>query len=670
MNSDNVIYHTSIIAIAAGEKHSVFLHSDHTVTATGDNSNGQCDVGEWKNVKRIVAQDDMTIAITQDGAVLSTSPFQYVQSVSSTWTSIVDVCVCGIFELIAVDADGFVHSTLFSQNYSFLNDWTNVLCIASNRYGAVYAVQENGAVLTGGKSISQIVTQWNDMIYIYADIQQIIGINNNGDILTSRAVTQKAEIGQVNMFSGDYRNSCHFATLNPMWNTIKKLSQRVTYWRSDCYFLLPNGTIWSRKTARIIDGEGFDLFSWSNVVAIASDKDSEFLAGIRDDGTVIVAGYAIESSWRSIIPKVCKWESINSIAVIDNCLFGLRSDGKVLVACLDDNANSHLKSWKNISQILVTCHWNRKELIALTSDGHIKTTDKKRQKMVEKWSDVAFISSVDSEIIAWDHDGHMRWTDGELFSASPFQRGFYDPSNLLYITGDYKSGLGIKKDGSLFLFPDASNYSHWGNMACVFYFNSNITVGISENGQVLFGEKSMIHIEEEHCKHMLLIRMFDHLKSGNIIWGHVDSKPGFHSSTNSDLIEELEKDEADRIEKDKKQRIEEDRKRKEQLLKKEQKPSGTRQTEYPRPTNTSHAKTTKRKGFFATLFESIIDNIESPYETVTLDAEERWENLIWNQTNSTNEERKERGELTDTEYALKRMERKEHLNKLRDNDCD
>ena len=41
----------NIVAISAGEFHTVGLKSDGTVVAVGGNGSGQCEVSQWKNIK-------------------------------------------------------------------------------------------------------------------------------------------------------------------------------------------------------------------------------------------------------------------------------------------------------------------------------------------------------------------------------------------------------------------------------------------------------------------------------------------------------------------------------------------------------------------------------------------------------------------------------------------
>ena len=52
----------AITAITAGRGYTVGLRKDGTVVAVGLNDNGQCDLGDWKNVASIHASGNITYA--------------------------------------------------------------------------------------------------------------------------------------------------------------------------------------------------------------------------------------------------------------------------------------------------------------------------------------------------------------------------------------------------------------------------------------------------------------------------------------------------------------------------------------------------------------------------------------------------------------------------------
>ena len=47
------------------------LKSDGTVVATGENSDGQCDVEEWEDIIAISASGNYTVGLKSDGTVVA-----------------------------------------------------------------------------------------------------------------------------------------------------------------------------------------------------------------------------------------------------------------------------------------------------------------------------------------------------------------------------------------------------------------------------------------------------------------------------------------------------------------------------------------------------------------------------------------------------------------------
>lgn len=63
-----------IAAISAGNKHLLALTADGRVLAAGDNDAKQCEVGSWENCIAVVAGPNYSVAIQEDGTLISTHP--------------------------------------------------------------------------------------------------------------------------------------------------------------------------------------------------------------------------------------------------------------------------------------------------------------------------------------------------------------------------------------------------------------------------------------------------------------------------------------------------------------------------------------------------------------------------------------------------------------------
>lgn len=73
-------HHLPRTIIAAGRRHSVALKSDGRVLATGDNNNGQCEVGSWRDIREVAAGNvhmatntgnSHTVGLRSDGTAIA-----------------------------------------------------------------------------------------------------------------------------------------------------------------------------------------------------------------------------------------------------------------------------------------------------------------------------------------------------------------------------------------------------------------------------------------------------------------------------------------------------------------------------------------------------------------------------------------------------------------------
>ena len=140
---------TDITAIACGGNHVVGLKSDGTVVAAGSNSEGQCDVSDWKNVMAIYTttneRDDIystkTFALTFDGRLLST--YQYIHS---NRNNIVDITAYQS-DLVAILADGSI-TWVSGGRYDVYNptDWYDIVTVCMGHM-SVLGLRRDGSVV-------------------------------------------------------------------------------------------------------------------------------------------------------------------------------------------------------------------------------------------------------------------------------------------------------------------------------------------------------------------------------------------------------------------------------------------------------------------------------------------------------------------------------------------
>ena len=93
--------------IAAGNYHTVGLKSDGTVLTVGDNSDGQCNVSNWKDIVSISVGSVNTAGLKSDGTIVAVGDNKYGQCDVSGWRDI-DAISSGIYYTVGLKSDGTV----------------------------------------------------------------------------------------------------------------------------------------------------------------------------------------------------------------------------------------------------------------------------------------------------------------------------------------------------------------------------------------------------------------------------------------------------------------------------------------------------------------------------------------------------------------------------------
>lgn len=106
--------------------HTVALRADHSVVAVGDNSMGQCEVygDDWKDIIAISAGDFHTVGLKSDGTVVTTQDKNTDSAKKiKKWTNIVAVSA-GYGITLGLKSDGTVVATGYNKNNQInIDDW-------------------------------------------------------------------------------------------------------------------------------------------------------------------------------------------------------------------------------------------------------------------------------------------------------------------------------------------------------------------------------------------------------------------------------------------------------------------------------------------------------------------------------------------------------------------
>ncbi len=156
-----------IVDIAAGDNHLVALNDKGKVYAIGDNTNGQCDVDDFKNIVKIYATEKGTIVEGKDGK-LSFKGTMLGSSQLKNYESPIDIASSDNYLVIA-NADKSVTCISRYGDDIQTNKWRNVVDVACGN-DFVAALRSDGTLLisSDNEDIVLNASSWSNIIAIAA----------------------------------------------------------------------------------------------------------------------------------------------------------------------------------------------------------------------------------------------------------------------------------------------------------------------------------------------------------------------------------------------------------------------------------------------------------------------------------------------------------------------
>ena len=137
--------------IASSYDHVVVVKPDGTVLATGKNSDGQCNVSNWRNVVSVVCDYNGTVGLTAQGTVLYTGSTYHRQNQCTSWRNIKQIAISNQC-IFGLKQDGTVVATTEGNN------------------GKNFSTQPD-------------VTTWRDIVELRPGNGNILGIKADGSIV-------------------------------------------------------------------------------------------------------------------------------------------------------------------------------------------------------------------------------------------------------------------------------------------------------------------------------------------------------------------------------------------------------------------------------------------------------------------------------------------------------
>lgn len=176
---------SDIVAISAGSSHAVGLKCDGTVLTTGDNSYGQCDVDDWTDIVAIGAGPGFTVGLKSDGTVVATGYNSYGMCNVDDWSDIVAISV-NDYRTIGLKADGSVLAVGINDERTNISGWSDIVVISAGTLHTAGLKRDGTVVATGvrdGEYGWSDVSGWTDIIAISAGDSHTAGLKTDGTVV-------------------------------------------------------------------------------------------------------------------------------------------------------------------------------------------------------------------------------------------------------------------------------------------------------------------------------------------------------------------------------------------------------------------------------------------------------------------------------------------------------
>ena len=232
--------------VSAGYSHTVALKSDGTVVAVGDNSYGQCDVSDWKDIVAVSAGPRHTVGLKSDGTVVAVGDNSYGQCDVSCWNDIVALSA-GHDHTVGLKSDGTVVTVgNNSEGQCDVGDWSDIVVVSARESHTVGVKFDGTVVATGYNSYGQCdVSSWNDIVAVSTGYFHTVGLKSDGTVVATK-------------FTGAlYSGQCDVSS----WKDIVAVSAG----HSHTVGLKSDGTVVATKHTGKYDEGQCDVSGWTDI---------------------------------------------------------------------------------------------------------------------------------------------------------------------------------------------------------------------------------------------------------------------------------------------------------------------------------------------------------------------------------------------------------------------
>ncbi len=182
----------------AGSDHTVAVKQDGTVLSVGSNGYGKSKVDNWKDIIAVSAGTFHTVGLKTDGTVVAIGSTGYGRCNVGGWKDIIAISA-GDNHTVGLKADGTVISTgrEYFNDYS-VSQWEGLVAVSAG-YRCTVGLKADGTVMITGDNdaIKQSnIQDWKDIVAVSVGHNHIVGLKTDGTVVAGGDYSSgKCEVG-------------------------------------------------------------------------------------------------------------------------------------------------------------------------------------------------------------------------------------------------------------------------------------------------------------------------------------------------------------------------------------------------------------------------------------------------------------------------------------------
>lgn len=173
-----------IVSVSAGNHHTVGLRADGTCVACGYSGYGQCDIARWKSICAIATGTSHTVGLLENGTCVAVGDNTYGQCNVFDWTDIISITANSNYT-VGLRVDGTIVAVGANTDGQWgAIKWGGITSVAAGGLHTIGLRSDGTCVSVGNNANNQCeVSRWRNITAIAAGNFHTVGLKDDGHVI-------------------------------------------------------------------------------------------------------------------------------------------------------------------------------------------------------------------------------------------------------------------------------------------------------------------------------------------------------------------------------------------------------------------------------------------------------------------------------------------------------